>query len=64
VYHFHGNKATSKVDWTKPAIIIPDLPNYPDVDVFLFRPDDGLFVAGQFTVKNPFTNHSRNFFGI
>lgn len=64
VVHFTGNKATKKVDWENPALIIPMSSNYPDVDAFFFNPVDGLFLACQFTVSNPFTKHSRNFFDI
>lgn len=60
--HFLKNGVTSKVNWTRPTIIVPDSPNYPDTDVMVFDPTNGLLVVCQFTVQDPFTNHSRNFF--
>ena len=64
VVHFHGMNQTNKVDWTKSAIIISDEPQYPNIDVLIFHASDGLLLACQVTVTDPFTKHSRNFFGI
>jgi hypothetical protein len=62
--HFAGNRATKKVDLESPALIIPVSSNYPNVDIFFFNPVDRLFLACQFTILNPFTKHSQNFFDI
>ncbi len=43
-------------------MIIPESPNYPDTNVMFFDPKDNFLLVCQFTVTEPFTNHSRNFF--
>jgi len=64
VIHFLGNKTNASVAWNSSAIIVPDSPNYPDVDVMIFNPSQGgLCVAAQFTVTVPL-KHSRNFFEL
>jgi hypothetical protein len=63
VIHFLGNKTNASVAWNSSAMIVPDNPNYPDVDVMIFDPSRGLFVAAQFTVTAPL-KHSRNFFEL
>jgi len=61
VVHFLGNKVSASVSWGVPTIIVPDNPNYPDVDVLLYDPKTHSLLAVQFTVTNPL-KHSRNFF--
>lgn len=60
--HFPHNKTTNRVVWTNPTIIVPDSSNYLDTDLMIFDPKDGLFLVCQFTITDPFTKHSRNFF--
>eukprot|EP00026_Physarum_polycephalum_P010936 Phypoly_transcript_11123.p1 GENE.Phypoly_transcript_11123~~Phypoly_transcript_11123.p1 ORF type:complete len:368 (+),score=56.11 Phypoly_transcript_11123:90-1106(+) len=62
IVRFPKNGISKKVDWTKPAMIIPASPNYPDADVMFFTPEDNFLLVCQFTVTEPFTKHSRNFF--
>jgi len=63
VVHFLGNKTARNVNWKKPAILVPDLSNYPDVDVFVWDPAGEVMYALQFTVTTPL-KHGRRLFDM
>lgn len=61
VVHFLSNKLPPKSSFQKDSttLFVPDSPNYPIFDFFLWDSDRQLLMAFQVTVVNPISNHPK-----
>ena len=61
VVHFAGNKVPLKKSFNMitTTMFVPESPNYPGIDFFIWDPSEQVLMAFQVTVKKPFTSHSK-----
>jgi hypothetical protein len=61
VVHFLSNKLPPKISFRKnvTTLFVPESPNYPTFDFFLWDSDRQLIMGFQVTLLNPFSNHAK-----